>query len=110
MQSVTVRRLRSDFTTAISSTRNDLTLDPSIAKLREKISEADFLKPFSIYSKAHLRRIDDLLHRISNARLRDNPLQVAVAVESILELFARLEVTVRQSVESDRRIEANRSC
>ena len=109
MQNVTVRRLRSDFTTAISSTQNDLTLDPSIAKLRKKISEADFLKPFSIYSKGHLRRIDDCLHRISNARLKDDPLQVAVAVESILELFTRLESTVQQSVESDKRIEANRS-
>ncbi len=110
MHDATLRQLRSEFSAAISSTQNDLTLDPSIAKLRDKISGVDFLKPFSIYSKGHLRRIDDSLRRISNARLKDNPLQVALAVESILELFSRLETTVQQSAASDKRIEANRSC
>ena len=32
-----VRELRHDFTAAISSDQNDVTLDPSIAKLSEKI-------------------------------------------------------------------------
>ena len=109
MQNVVVSRLRRDFTAAISSNRNDVTLDPSIAELRQKISGPDFLKPFSIYSRGHLRRIDDVLSRISKAHLRDNPLQVALAVDSILELFARLEITIEQSVASDKRIEANRS-
>ena len=107
MQNIVVRRLRSDFNAAISSNQNDVTLDPSIAKLREKMSGPDFLKPFSIYSKGHLRRIDGLLSRISKAHLKDNPLQVALAVDSILELFARLEITVEQSAASDKRIEAN---
>jgi hypothetical protein len=34
-----VRELRRDFTAAISSDQNDVTLDPSIAKLSEKISD-----------------------------------------------------------------------
>ena len=34
-----VRELRRDFTAAISSDQNDVTLDPSITNLREKISE-----------------------------------------------------------------------
>jgi hypothetical protein len=46
MQNIVVRRLRSDFNAAISSNQNDVTLDPSIAKLREKMSGPDFLKPF----------------------------------------------------------------
>ena len=101
--------LRSDFTAAISSNQNDVTLDPSIAKLREKISEPIFLGPFSIYSRGHLRKMDEFLSHISNARLKDNPAEVALAVDSILKLFDRLEITVKQSAESDKRIEAARS-
>ena len=107
MQSGMVDRLRSDFTSAISS--DEVTLDSSIAELREKISQQDFLHPLSIYSRAHLRKIDELLGRISKTQLQDDPLEVAVAVESVLELLARLEVTVEQSAASERRIEANRS-
>ena len=44
-----VRELRRNFTAAISSDQNDVTLDPSIAKLSEKISDPGFLVPFSIY-------------------------------------------------------------
>jgi hypothetical protein len=104
-----VRELRDDFTAAISSAENEVTLDPSIAKLRDKISEPDFLKPFSIYSKGHLRKIDDCLRGISVAHLKNDPLQVALAVESILELFGRLGITVEQSAARDKRIEAKRS-
>ena len=109
MQNVVLTKLRRDFTAAISSDQNDVTLDPSIAKLKEKISETGFLEPFSIYSRAHLRRMNDVLNDISNACLKDNPLQVALAVESILQLFDRLEITVRQSAAGDKRIEAGRS-
>ena len=109
MQSVVLTKLLSDFTAAISSDRNDVTLDPSIAELREKISEAAFLEPFSIYSRGQLRQMNDFLSHISNARLKDNPLHVALAVDAVLKLFDGLEITVRQSAESDMRIEAGRS-
>ena len=36
MQNVVVTKLRSDFTGAISSDQNDVTLDPSIASLQDK--------------------------------------------------------------------------
>jgi hypothetical protein len=42
MQNVVVTKLRSDFTAAISSDQNDVTLDPSIAGLLDEISRADF--------------------------------------------------------------------
>ena len=109
MQNVVLTKLRRDFTAAISSDQNDVTLDPSIAKLKEKISETGFLEPFSIYSRSHLRKVNDFLNHISKDRLKDNPLQVAFAVDSILQLFDRLEITVKQSAESDKRIEAGRS-
>jgi hypothetical protein len=86
-----------------------VTLDPSIAKLSEKISDPDFLGPFSIYSRGQLRKMNDFLSRISNARLKDDPLQVAMAVDAVLKLFDGLEVTVRQSEAADKRIEARRS-
>ena len=104
-----VRELRSDFTAAISSNQNDVTLDPSIAKLRETISEPTFLGPFSIYSRGHLRKMDEFLSHISNARLKEDPAEVALAVDSILQLFDKLEITVEQSAASDKRIEVARS-
>jgi hypothetical protein len=104
-----VRELRSDFTVAISSEQNDLTLDPSIALLRKKISEQPFLGAFSLYSRGHLRKMHEVLRHISVARLKQNPLQVALAVDSILKLFVALETTVKQSEASDKRIEAGRS-
>ena len=102
-------RLRRDFTVAISSDQNDVTLDPSITKLREKISDPGFLGPFSIYSRSQLRKMGDFLSHINNACLKDNPLQVAMAVDAVLKLFDGLEVTVRQSEAADKRIEARRS-
>jgi len=63
-----VRELRHDFTAAISSDQNDVTLDPSMAKLSEKTP--DFLGPFSIYSRGQLRKMGDFLSHISNARLK----------------------------------------
>jgi hypothetical protein len=104
-----VTKLRRDFTAAISADQNDVTLDPSIAKLREKISDAAFLEPFSIYSRGQLRKMNGFLSRISCAALKDNPLQVALAVDAILKLFDGLEVTVEQSAASAKRIEAGRS-
>jgi hypothetical protein len=104
-----LRELRADFTAAISSNQNEVTLDPSIAKLRGKISEPGFLGPFSIYSRGHLRRIDYFLCCISVARLKDDPAEVALAVDSILQLFDKLEITVEQSAASDKRIEVARS-
>ena len=109
MQSVVLTKLRRDFSAAISSDQNDVTLDPSIAELREKISEPAFLGPFSIYSRGQLRKMNDSLAHISNARLKDDPLHVAFAVDAVLKLFDGLEITVRQSSESDKRIEAGRT-
>lgn len=108
MQNV-VAKLRSEFTAAISSDQSDVTLDPSIGKLRKKISEPEFLEPFSIYSRGQLRKMHDFLNHISSVRLKDNPLQVALAVEAVLELFTRLEITVRELAESNKRIEAHHS-
>jgi hypothetical protein len=118
MHSDMVERLRSDFRAAISSDK--ATLDAAMARLREKIAQEDFLKPLSIYSRAHLRKIDDVLARISNAQLSDDALQVAAAVESVLELLGRLETTVEQTAgrlettveqtaAGEKRIDANRS-
>jgi hypothetical protein len=107
MRSGIVEQLRSDFTTAI--TADKAVLDVAIGRLREKIAQPDFLKPLSIYSRAHLRKIDDVLARISNAQLSDDALQVAAAVESVLDLLGRLETTVEQTEASDKRIESNRS-
>jgi hypothetical protein len=109
MPSATLRELRDDFVAAISSSENDVRLDPSIGRLRDKISTADFLEPFSIYSRGHLRRIDDSLRGITTSRLKNDPLRVALAVESIFELLARLETTVEQTAASNKWIEANRS-
>jgi hypothetical protein len=108
MQNV-VRQLRSEFTAAISSDQNDVTLDPSIAKLRRKISDPGFLGPFSIYSRGQLRKMDDFLSHINTAGLKNNPLQVAMAVDAVLKLFDGLETTVKQSEAADKRIEAQRS-
>jgi hypothetical protein len=104
-----VRELRRDFTVAISSEQNDMTLDSSIASLRSKISAQPFLGVFSLYSRSHLRKMHEVLRHISVAHLKQNPLQVALAVDSILNLFDALETTVRQSAASDKRIEAGRS-
>jgi propanediol dehydratase large subunit len=104
-----VRELRSEFAAAISSDQNDVTLDPSIAKLRVKISELDFLRPFSIYSRGQLRKMSDFLSHINTAGLKDDPLQVAMAVDAVLKLFDGLETTVKQSEAADKRIEARRS-
>jgi len=108
MESVVLTKLRSDFTAAISSDQNDVTLDPSIAELREMISEPAYLARFSIYSRGQLREMNDALSEISNAHLKDDPLLVALAVDAVLKLFARLETTVRQATESEKRIEAAR--
>ena len=104
-----IRELRRDFTAAISSDQNDVTLDPAIAKLSEKSSDPSFLGPFSIYSKSQLRKMGDFLSHINNAHLKDNPLQVAMAVDAVLKLFDGLEVTVRQSAAADKRSEARRA-
>ena len=104
-----LRELRRDFTAAISSDQNDMTLDPSITKLREKISDLDFLGPFSIYSRSQLRKMGDFLSRINNAGLKDNPFHAALAVDAVLKSFDDLEATVRQSAAADKRIEARRS-
>jgi hypothetical protein len=104
-----LRELRRDFTAAISSDQNDVTLDPSITKLREKIADPGFLGPFSIYSRSQLHKMGDFLSLINNACLKDNPLQVALAVDAVLKLFDGLEVTVRQSEAADKRIEARRA-
>ena len=42
---------------------------------------------------------------INNARLKDNPFQVAMAVDVVLKLFDGLEVTVRHWEAADKRVE-----
>jgi hypothetical protein len=102
-----VRQLRHDFALAISC--GETTLDAAVTALRVRIGDSNFLEPFSIYSKGHLRRIDDRLRDISSARLKNDPLRVAMAVEAINDLLDRLATTVEQSAASDKWIEANRS-
>ena len=109
MESDVLANLRSDFTAAISSSQNDVTLDPAIAKLRRQIADPGYLQPFSIYSRGHLRQMDQFLCRINNALLKEDPERVASAVGSILTLFERLEITVKQSDGSAKRIAAARS-
>ena len=109
MQAIVITELRSDFIAAISSDQNDVTLDPAISKLREKISGVGFLEPFSIYSRSQLREMHDVLSVISKILLKDDPLRVAVAVDAVLKLLDKLEITVEQSRASDKRIEAGRS-
>ncbi len=109
MLRVQLLKLLQELHTAISSEQNDEVLDPSIARLRAKISDPDFLKPFSIYSRAQLLKLDHVLTHISNSALKDDPLGVALAVDEALRLFSDLEVTVRQSQQSRTRIEARRS-
>ena len=46
--------------------------------------------------------MNDFLSHINNARLKDNPMQVAMAVDAVLKLFDRLEITVKQSAASDK--------
>ena len=108
MQDAVLTKLRRDFDTAITSTRNVVTLDPSIAELRERISQTAFFESFSIFSRSQLRRINGCLGHISNARLKDDPLEVALAVDEILQLFDGLEITMRQSAASKEKIEAAR--
>ena len=108
MQLDVLKNLLCDFRTAISSEPTDGTLDASIGKLRATLADPAFLVPFSIYSRAYLRDMDDFLAQISTARLIDSPLGVACAVDAILKLFGRLEVTVKQTAASDKRIEARR--
>ena len=109
MLNTELTNLREDFHSAISSNRNAVTLDPSIAVLRAKISRVDFANSCSIYSRSQLRRMNDWLGHISNARLKENPLEVAVAVGEILALLDGLEITMREFVDSKKRIEANLS-
>jgi hypothetical protein len=53
--------------------------------------------------------MDGFLSRISSAALKDNPLRVALAVDAILKLFDGLEITVKESAASAKRIEEGRS-
>jgi len=109
MQNIVLAKLRREFIATISSDQNNVTLDPAITELRAKISDPSFIEPFSIYSRGQLREMNDALGVISNSRLKDDPLRVAVAVDEILKLFDKLELTVKQSWASNKRIEAGRS-
>ncbi|MGA8559830.1 MAG: hypothetical protein WCF38_13985 [Pseudolabrys sp.] len=112
MLNVELTNLRKDFDSAITSNRNVVTLDPSIADLRAKISQTDFVESCSIYSRSQLRKMNDWLGRISNARLKADPMAVAIAVGEVRQLLDDLEITMRQSADSKKRIEANlwRNC
>jgi hypothetical protein len=70
---VVLKKLRSDFTAAISSGQNELTLDTSIASLIDRISGTEFLEAFSIYSRGHLRKLGDHLGEITNVHLKAMP-------------------------------------
>lgn len=108
MPRVQLVKLLSEFQAAISSDQNDVVLDPAIGRLKKKINEPAYLEPFSIYSRAHLRKLDDVLSQISNSGLKANPLRVALAVEAALQVFKELEITVRKSPENHMRVEARR--
>lgn len=87
MLNVELTNLRKDFDSAITSNRNVVTLDPSIADLRAKISQTDFVESCSIYSRSQLRKMNDWLGRISNARLKADPMAVAIAVSAVRQLL-----------------------
>ncbi len=105
---VVLGMLRTEFRTAITSERNALTLNPAIAELKEKISQLAFVETLSIYSRSQFRRMGDCLDHISTDRLRDDPLQVAGAVESVLQLFDDLDFSMKQTAAGRARIEARR--
>lgn len=108
MSRIQLVELLQEFHTAISSEQSDEVLDPSIERLQKKICNPDFLQQFSIYSRAQLLKLKDVLGQISTSALRDDPLAVALAVDETLRLFRDLEVTVRQSQMIQTRIEARR--
>jgi hypothetical protein len=51
----------------------------------------------------------DCLSHIGNIQLKEDPARVACAVDEILKLFDRLEITVQQTAAGEQRIEAARS-
>ena len=75
------------------------------AGLIDRISGAEFLEAFSIYSRGHLRKLGDHLGEITNVQLKENPLQV----DDVLKLFDRLATTIKQTAASEKRIEARSS-
>ena len=99
MPNLELTKLRKDFDTAITSTRTEA-LDPLIAEMRENVSQTDFVESCSIYSRGQLRKMNHWLGRISNARLKENPMEVAIAVGAVRQLLDELEITMRQSAES----------
>ena len=79
------------------------------AGLIDRISGAEFLEAFSIYSRGHLRKLGDHLGEITNVQLKENPLQVAHTLDDVLKLFDRLATTIKQTAASEKRIEARSS-
>jgi len=75
------------------------------AGLIDRISGAEFLEAFSIYSRGHLRKLGDHLGETTNVQLKENPLQV----DDVLKLFDRLATTIKQTAASEKRIEARSS-
>ena len=69
-------------------------------------SQADLIVELE---KGHLRKMGDFLSHIGNVQLKEDPARVACAVDEILKLFDRLEITVKQTTASKKRIEAARS-
>jgi hypothetical protein len=47
------------------------------------------------FREVRCAEMDEALSIISTGRLKNDPLQVALAVDAILKLYDRLEVTVR---------------
>ena len=105
---VMLRTLQTEFTTAITCQRGTVTLDTSIAKIREKLAQPEFIEPFSIYSRSQIRKMDNSLAHIRIARLIDNPAEVADAVRCVLQLFRDLEVSVKRTAASKAWINAHR--
>ena len=56
-----------------------------------------------------MRKLGDHLGEITNIHLKENPLQVAYAVDDVLKLLDRLAITVKQTAASEKRIEARSS-
>lgn len=110
LQKAALATLRADFVAAINCPREAASLDNSIAALRARISSPCFTEHLSIYSKSHLRRMYGSLGRINAIGLTEDPLEVAVAVSSVLGALNDLGFTMRQSKARAARIDAGLSC
>lgn len=96
LQKAALTTLRADFVAAINPSCGKASLDDSMAALKARISSASFAEHLSVYSMSQIRRILHSLSRINTTGLAQNPLEVAVAVSSVLKGINDLGFTMRQ--------------